>query len=32
MESIVEPCIETCVDFEIFKSNTCHALKENGND
>ena len=30
MESIIEPCLETRVDFELFKSNTCHALKEKG--
>lgn len=30
MESIIEPYIETRIDFELFKSNTCHALKEKG--
>ena len=30
MESIIEPCLETRVDFELFKSNTCHSLKEKG--
>lgn len=30
MESIIEPCLETRIDFELFKSNACHALKEKG--
>ena len=30
MESIVEPCLEPRIDFELFKSNICHALKEKG--
>lgn len=30
MESMIEPCIETRVDFELFKSSTCHKLKEKG--
>lgn len=30
MESIIEPCLEIRIDFELFKSNTCHALKEKG--
>ena len=30
MESIIEPCLETRIDFELFKSNTCHSLKEKG--
>ena len=30
MESLIEPCLETRIDFELFKSNTCHALKEKG--
>ena len=28
MESIVESCIDKRIDFELFKSNTCHKLKE----
>lgn len=30
MESIIEPCLEKHRDFELFKSNTCHRLKELG--
>lgn len=30
MESLIEPYIEVRGDFEIFKSNTCHRLKELG--
>lgn len=30
MESLIEPCFEKRSDFEIFKSNTCHRLKELG--
>lgn len=30
MESIIEPCLEPRIDFELFKSNTCHNLKEKG--
>jgi len=30
MESLVEPCLEVRSDFELFKSNTCHRLKELG--
>lgn len=30
MESIIEPFMETRIDFELFKSNTCHELKEKG--
>lgn len=30
MESIIEPYIEKRIDFELFKSNTCHKLKELG--
>ena len=30
MESIVESCIDKRIDFELFKSNTCHKLKELG--
>ncbi len=28
MESLIEPHIEKRIDFELFKSNTCHKLKE----
>ena len=27
MESLIEPYMETRIDFELFKSNTCHSLK-----
>lgn len=27
-KSIIDPCLETRIDFELFKSNTCHSLKE----
>lgn len=30
MESLIEPCLENRIDFELFKSNTCHSLKEKG--
>lgn len=30
MESLIEPCFEKREDFELFKSNTCHRLKELG--
>lgn len=30
MESLIEPCIDKRKDFELFKSNTCHRLKELG--
>ena len=30
MESLIEPCIDKRSDFEVFKSNTCHRLKELG--
>lgn len=30
MESLIEPCFEKRSDFELFKSNTCHRLKELG--
>ncbi len=30
MESIIEPALEKRIDFELFKSNTCHELKEKG--
>lgn len=30
MESLIEPYIEKRCDFELFKSNTCHKLKELG--
>jgi len=30
MESILEPCLDKRSDFELFKSNTCHRLKELG--
>ena len=30
MESLVEPCLEKRSDFELFKSNVCHRLKELG--
>lgn len=30
MESIIEPCLVEREDFELFKSNTCHRLKELG--
>lgn len=30
MESIIEPYLEPRIDFEIFKSNICHTLKEKG--
>lgn len=30
MESLIEPYLETRIDFELFKSNTCHSLKEKG--
>ena len=28
MEQLIEPCLEKRNDFELFKSNTCHRLKE----
>lgn len=30
MESLIEPYLEKRIDFELFKSNTCHRLKELG--
>ena len=30
MESLIEPCLEKRIDFELFKSSTCHSLKEKG--
>lgn len=30
MESLIEPCLEKRIDFELFKSNTCHRLKDLG--
>lgn len=30
MESLIEPCIDKRCDFELFKSNVCHKLKELG--
>jgi len=30
MESLIEPCFEKRTDFELFKSNACHMLKELG--
>lgn len=30
MESLIEPCFDKRSDFELFKSNTCHKLKELG--
>lgn len=30
MESLIEPCFEKRSDFELFKSNICHKLKELG--
>lgn len=30
MESLIEPHLEKRMDFELFKSNTCHRLKELG--
>ena len=30
MEQLIEPCLEKRNDFELFKSNTCHRLKELG--
>ncbi len=30
MEQLIEPCFEKRCDFELFKSNTCHRLKELG--
>ena len=30
MESLIEPCFDKRCDFELFKSNTCHRLKELG--
>lgn len=30
MESLIEPCLEKRIDFELFKSNVCHRLKELG--
>ncbi|HJD13606.1 MAG TPA: helix-turn-helix transcriptional regulator [Candidatus Ruminococcus avistercoris] len=30
MESLIEPCFDKRIDFELFKSNTCHKLKELG--
>lgn len=30
MENLIEPCFDKRIDFELFKSNTCHRLKELG--
>ena len=30
METLIEPCFDKRIDFELFKSNTCHKLKELG--
>ena len=30
MESLIEPCFDKRSDFELFKSNICHRLKELG--
>lgn len=30
MESLIEDCFDKRIDFELFKSNTCHRLKELG--
>lgn len=30
MESLIEPCLDKPSDFELFKSNVCHKLKELG--
>lgn len=30
MESLIEPCLYKRIDFELFKSNACHMLKEKG--
>lgn len=30
MESLIEPCLDKRIDFELFKSHTCHRLKELG--
>ena len=30
MESLIEPCLDKRIDFELFKSNICHRLKELG--
>ncbi len=30
MESLIEPCLDKRSDFELFKSNVCHRLKELG--
>ena len=30
MENLIEPCFDKRGDFELFKSNTCHRLKELG--
>ena len=30
MESLIEPCFDKRIDFDLFKSNTCHRLKELG--
>lgn len=30
MESLIEPCFDKRIDFELFKSNICHRLKELG--
>ena len=30
MEDLIEPCFDKRSDFELFKSNTCHRLKELG--
>lgn len=30
MESLIEPCLDRRIDFELFKSGVCHRLKELG--
>ncbi len=30
METLIEPYVESRIDFELYKSNTCHRLKEYG--
>lgn len=30
VEELLEPCIEIRIDFDLFKSNVCHQLKEMG--
>ena len=30
METLLEPCIESRINFELYKSNVCHKVKEKG--